>query len=297
MERIYDLPFCFYNLIYLRQKNGRGFQTELFRNFFGLNYLLLKKDYNTIKADISYYVSGKITGDIFWKKKLKIVEYYAEYAKTSTRDPIKTFCPGSVNYSTKEEDGFILAMKERIYNMYAVSAEFWGILCERRFLKETITFISHSNVPKDSTLYVETAKIDQLLKDYTDLKLDNELCKDVISEFWYQAILYCLRHNDTIANAENIGNLAHSIRSLGRHISFSCVIGNATHISSLPYISDTPCGTSKSLYNAGVSATTNMRRNRRSPALRCERIHSAALLTGSCHSYGPPPIQTPKAHS
>lgn len=198
MERIYDLPFCFYNLIYLRQKNGRGFQTELFRNFFGLNYLLLKKDYNTIKADISYYVSGKITGDIFWKKKLKIVEYYAEHAKTSTRDPIKTFCPGSVNYSTKEEDGFILAMKERIYNMYAVSAEFWGILCERRFLKETITFISHSNVPKDSTLYVETAKIDQLLKDYTDLKLDNELCKDVISEFWYQAILYCLRHNDTI---------------------------------------------------------------------------------------------------
>ena len=91
-----------------------------------------------------------------------------------------------------------------------------------------------------------------------------------------------------IANAENIGNLARSICSLGRHISFSCVIGNATHISSLPCIFDTPCGTSKSLYNAGVSATTNMRRNRRSPALRCERIHSAALLTGSCHSYARP---------
>lgn len=41
------------------------------------------------------------------------------------------------------------------------------------------------------------------------------------------------------------------IRSLGRHISFSCVIGNATHISSLPCISDSPRGTSKSLSNAG----------------------------------------------
>ena len=43
MERIYDLPFCFYNLIYLRQKNGRGFQTELFRNFLGLIIFCLKR--------------------------------------------------------------------------------------------------------------------------------------------------------------------------------------------------------------------------------------------------------------
>ena len=37
-----------------------------------------------------------------------------------------------------------------------------------------------------------------------------------------------------------------------------------------------------------VSSTTNMRRNSRSPALRCGRIHSAALFTGSCHSYARP---------
>lgn len=198
MDRIYDLPFCFYTLIYLRQKNGRGFQMELFRNFFGLNYSLFKKDYNTIKADISYYVSSKITGEVFWEKKLKIGEYYSEYTKTLTRDPIKTFSRGTVNYSTKEEDSFVLALKERVYNMYAISSKFWGILCERWFIKETIALISHSNVPKDSVLYVETAKIDQLLKDHTDLKLDNVSCKDAISEFWYQAILFCLRHNDTI---------------------------------------------------------------------------------------------------
>lgn len=198
MGRIYDLPFCFFTLIYLRQKDGRGFQTELFRNFFGLNYSLFKKDYNTIKADISYYVSGKITGDTFWEKKLKIGEYYAEYAQTPIKAPIKPFFTGTMNYSTKEEDAFVLAVKERICNMDVVSSKFWGVLCERQFLKETIKLISHSNVPKDSALYIETAKIDQLLKDHTDLELDNASCKDVISEFWYQAILYCLRHNDTI---------------------------------------------------------------------------------------------------
>lgn len=198
MGRIYDLPFCFFTLIYLRQKDGRGFQTELFRNFFGLNYSLFKKDYNTIKADISYYVSGKITGDTFWEKKLKIGEYYAEYTQTPIKAPIKPFFTGTMNYSTKEEDVFVLAVKERICNMDVVSSKFWGVLCERQFLKETIKLISHSNVPKDSALYIETAKIDQLLKDHTDLELDNASCKDVISEFWYQAILYCLRHNDTI---------------------------------------------------------------------------------------------------
>lgn len=172
MEQISYLPICFYTLINLKQRGGRGFQQEFFKKLFGLTPRNTGNGESNYKSSISNYVSGKISSDTFWRIRMR-------------RD----------GYSFAKDSEFAFRIKNNILSLAENQDYFWLELSTPIYLDELVELVFQSEIDKTKPLFSLAIELKEIINCGQSASRENQMH---IVDFWYETILYCLYQNDRI---------------------------------------------------------------------------------------------------
>lgn len=172
MEQLSYLPVCFYTLINLKQKGGRGFQQEFFKNLFNLTPRNTGNEDSNYKSSISNYVSGKISSDTFWRIRMGRGEY---------------------SFSTDSE--FMLRIKNSILSLAEKQDYFWSELSAPIFLVEMVELVFQSEIDETKPLFSLAKELKETIDHGQVAAKETQI---QIVDFWYEIIFYCLCQNDQI---------------------------------------------------------------------------------------------------
>ena len=172
MEQISYLPICFYTLINLKQRGGRGFQQEFFKKLFGLTPRNTGNGESNYKSSISNYVSGKISSDTFWRIRMR-------------RD----------GYSFAKDSEFASRIKNNILSLAENQDYFWLELSTPIYLDELVELVFQSEIDKTKPLFSRAKELKEIINCGQLASRENQMH---IVDFWYETILYCLYQNDRI---------------------------------------------------------------------------------------------------
>ena len=172
MEQISYLPICFYTLINLKQRGGRGFQQEFFKKLFGLTPRNTGNGESNYKSSISNYVSGKISSDTFWRIRMR-------------RD----------GYSFAKDSEFAFRIKNNILSLAENQDYFWLELSTPIYLDELVELVFQSEIDKTKPLFSLAIELKEIINCGQSASRENQMH---IVDFWHETILYCLYQNDRI---------------------------------------------------------------------------------------------------
>ena len=172
MEQISYLPICFYTLINLKQKGGRGFQQEFFKKLFDLTPRNTGNGESNYKSSISNYVSGKISSDTFWRIRM-----------------------GRDGYSFAKDSEFAFRIKNNLLSLTENQDCFWLELSAPIYLDELVELVFQSEIDKTKPLFSLAKELKEIINCGQLASRENQMH---IVDFWYETILYCLYQNDRI---------------------------------------------------------------------------------------------------